>query len=131
MADPLATLNVLHDEVRAARVEVQTANRRRTWLIVLATFGLVLVIALGVYAAAALNHLRGLEADAADQRRILLECTTPGPKQPTSTDPTTGHGCYDRGDRRLGYAIQAVVDSNGNGIVDTREILEAIGRSHP
>jgi hypothetical protein len=56
----------------------------------------------------------------------LEECTTPGPRTPTADDPSTGHKCFDDGQARTGAAIAAIVDADGNGKVDTQEILAAI-----
>lgn len=43
-------------------------------------------------------------------RDYLVDCTTPGPKTPTPEDPTTGHACYDQGNRRTGEAVQMLAD---------------------
>lgn len=50
--------------------------------------------------------------------RVLVECTTPGPREPTKTDPSTGHECYDRGRAQTGDAIVVIVDE-----VDRRTCL--------
>lgn len=56
----------------------------------------------------------------------LEECTTPGPRTPTADDPTTGHKCFDDGQARTGEAITKIVDADGNGKLDTQEILAKI-----
>lgn len=42
--------------------------------------------------------------------RTLVECTTPGPNEPTQAAPETGHECYDRGRRQTGEAVVVIVD---------------------
>lgn len=95
---------------------VRSATRRRTLLI-----ATVLVLA-AVYALF-LASLRGLEGDAATERRILIECTTPGPKPP----PVTGHDCYDAGVRRTAEAVGQIVDADANGKPDIVELREQLG----
>ncbi len=56
----------------------------------------------------------------------LVECTTPGDRVPTKEDPSTGHKCYDDGGKRGQAFVVAIKDANGNGLIDTNEILEAI-----
>lgn len=58
----------------------------------------------------------------------LEECTTPGPREPTADDPGTGHECYDDGRSSQAAAIAQIVDADGNGQIDTQEILDAIER---
>lgn len=58
----------------------------------------------------------------------LEECTTPGPKTPTAEDPTTGHECFDEGRENQAKAIAQIVDADGNGHIDSQEILDAIKR---
>lgn len=58
----------------------------------------------------------------------LEECTTPGPREPTPDDPTTGHDCFDRGRTDQAVAIAQIVDADGNGKIDTQEILAAIAK---
>lgn len=54
----------------------------------------------------------------------LEECTTPGPREPTPDDPTTGHKCFDDSQERTSQAVADIVDANGNGKLDSQEILD-------
>jgi hypothetical protein len=56
--------------------------------------------------------------------QTLEECTTPGPRTPTAEDPSTGHKCFDDGQARTSEAIAQIVDANGNGKLDSQEILD-------
>jgi hypothetical protein len=65
----------------------------------------VLVVVLIVLVGVVLWGLRRSLMAGAEQRRILIECTTPGPNPP----PVTGHPCYDDGVARTSAAITALI----------------------
>ncbi len=70
---------------------------------------------------------RDLNKEVADTSRLLVECTTPGP-DPVNAEGNTGHKCYDDGQRRTAKAISLIVDADGDGDLDSVEILEALRR---
>lgn len=44
-------------------------------------------------------------------QEYLIECTTPGPRTPTSKDYRTGNACYDRGTERTNAAVETLIDA--------------------
>lgn len=40
----------------------------------------------------------------------LVECTTPGPRTPTAEDPSTGHPCFDDGQRRTAEVVERIIE---------------------
>lgn len=65
-----------------------------------------------------LNHRNG---------EYIIECTTAGPDPP----PSTGHPCFDDGQKRTAEAVSQIVDVNGNGIPDVIELAESVGHPLP
>lgn len=94
------------------------------------TVMVVIVAAVG-FAALVLSLLVQVK-DVTDQNKetieLLRECTSPGTRAPTKQDPSTGHDCYDRGQRRSAASIAKIIDADGNGKLDTTEIMAVLKR---
>lgn len=81
--------------------------RTQHYIRVLATIvGSILLIMGGVTSVSTFVLLTHADGD----REYLIQCTTPGPKEPTKEDPSTGHECYDGAQQRVGQAVILIGD---------------------
>lgn len=100
-------------EARMLRFEV-AKQKRRTWIAVALCVALIIPTLLSWLSYArlgdTLEQVRQNTTINLTNGRLLVECTTPGPNQPTAANQfTTGHDCYDQGQARTGVAVKQVV----------------------
>lgn len=90
------------EELDAVKEDQAKRSRRirLAFVAVAVVIGLVMLAGVGISA---------IVQDNRKTNRLLVECTTPGPRTPTAADPTTGHACYDEGQRRTGEAVAAIL----------------------
>jgi hypothetical protein len=96
-------------------------RRRNTVLLTLISLLLIFELVEGVREFFVVGPQRD---DIEEIAKTLEECTTPGPHAATEDDPTTGHECFDEGQERTASAVADIVDANGNGELDSQEILD-------
>lgn len=85
----------------------KSVERTQSYIRKLATIVAVVVIVTGFITSALVTYLT-LSGD--QQRKYLIECTTPGPREPTMNRPTTGHNCFDESQARAGQFVVVIGD---------------------
>lgn len=124
--DIAASTQAVEQLTRDSLIADNKRFRRRNAVLVLLLSAVLLLVGIMVYRDV---FIVGPQRDEIEEIALTLEeCTTPGPHTPTAEDPSTGHECYDRSQAGQAKAIAQIVDADGNGKIDSQEILDAIKR---
>lgn len=104
-----AAIAALAERVGALVEKLNENDTYRRWIIGLLAANLVALLAIAAAGIYAFNRL-------ADVQGTLIDCTTaPAPGQ--------HHRCFERTQAGTAAAVAKIVDTNGNGIPDTQELL--------
>lgn len=126
-AEIIAALNDLRESVDR---RTEQFRKMLYGILVLTAINLVVLIAVVTVVSTVKDVLEGsreARTQLIELAEYLVDCTTEGPNPP----PKTGHDCYDRGIERTTGAILAIVDTNGDGVPDVKQLAESVGHPLP
>lgn len=120
-----AGVDHLAAEVRSLKLSVDRDRGTRRALTVFTALLLALLLVVGMFAVFSLHELLSIGRQNRTNGRILIECTTKG--NPLAANPQDRqHECYDAAQANQQAAVRQIVDANNNGVIDTKELLEAV-----
>lgn len=119
----LQHINEISSGLRALAASTDAFNRstliNTRWRKVNASFLIIVFITLIGFGLILING----QSQIKQGNLYVKECTTPGTRIPTSDDPSTGHRCYDDGNKRAAQYFQELVDSQNKQLTDLRNAM--------
>lgn len=125
----IAAIGSLGADIRTLIGAVASDRRTRKTLLAALSFAVAMLVVVGTFGAVFTVRAGRIQAEQERQgvelhdiTRRFIECTTPGDAAAVDPDDHV-HECFDASQASQAKAVADIVDTNGNGIPDTQELL--------